>query len=73
MNGSFSMWTKTSLGLLQGSVLGFLLFNTNLNYLLLFLEEIEVFNYTDDTKNYTRGPNVENAVTKLENDALAIS
>ena len=55
----------------QGSVLGPLLFNIYLNDLFLFLEEIEVCNYADDTAIYTCGPNVENVVEKLENDALS--
>ena len=73
VNGSFSTWTKTSLGVPQGSVLGPLLFNICLNDLFLFLEETEVCNYADDTTIYTCGPNVENVVAKLENDALVIS
>ena len=72
MNGSFSMRTKSSLGLPQGSVLGPLLFNIYLNNLFLLLEETEVCNCADDTTIYTCGPNIENVVAKLENGALAI-
>ena len=71
VNGSFSMWTKTSLGVPQGSVLGLLLFNIYLNDLFLFLKETEVYNYANDTTIYTSSPNFENVVAKLDNDALA--
>ena len=53
VNGSFSTWTETVLGVPQGSVLGPLLFNIYLNDLLMFLEETEICNYADDT---TRAP-----------------
>ena len=49
VNGSFSTWTKTSLGVPQVSVLEPPLFNIYLNDLFLFLEETEVCNYADDT------------------------
>ena len=66
VKGSFSMWTKTFLGVPQGSGFGPLLFNIYLNDLFLFQEETEVCKYADDTTIYTCGPYVEN-------DALAIS
>ena len=73
VNCSFSMWAKTCLGVPQCSVLWPLLFNKYLNYILFFLDENEVCNYADDTAIYTCGPNFENVVAKLENDALALS
>ena len=70
VNGSFSIWTKTSLGVPQGSILGPFLFNIYLNDLFPFLEETEVCIYADNTTIYTCSSNVENVVAKLENDAL---
>ena len=37
------------------------------------MEKTEVCNYVDETKIHICSPNVENVVTKLKNDALAIS
>ena len=73
VNGSFSTWTETVLGVPQGSVLGPHLFNIYLNDLLMFLEETEICNYADDTTIYACGPNIENVIMHLENDALKIT
>ena len=56
VNGSFSTWTETVLGVLQGSVLGSLLFNKYLNDLFMFLEETKVCNYANDTTIYACVP-----------------
>ena len=73
VNGSFSTWTETVLGVPQGSVLGPLLFNIYLNDLFMFLEETEICNYADDTTIYACGPNIEDVIMHLENDALKIT
>ena len=73
VNGSFSTWTETVLGVPQGSVLGPLLFNIYLNDLFMFMEETEICNYADDTTIYACGPNIENVIMHLENDALKIN
>ena len=73
VNGSFSTWTKTILGVPQGSVLGPLLFNIYLNDLFMFLEETEVCNYADDTTIYAYGPKIDNVIAHLENDALKLT
>ena len=73
VNGSFSTWTETVLGVLQGSVLGLLLFNIYQNDLFMFLEDTKVCNYADDTTIYACGPKIETVIAHLEHDALKIT
>ena len=73
VNGSFSTWTETLMGVPQGSVLGPLLFNIYLNDLFMFLEETKVCNYADDTTIYACGPKIETVIAHLEHDALKIT
>ena len=70
VNGSFSACTETVLGVPQGSVLGPLLLKIYLNDLFMLLGETEICNYADDTTIYVCGPNIENFILHLENDAL---
>ena len=73
VNGSFSTWTETVIGVPQGSVLGPLLFNIYLNDLFMFMEETEICNYADDTTIYACGSSIESVIMDLENDALKIT
>ena len=63
VNGSFSTWAETVLGVPQDSVL----------VVFMLLEEIKICNYADSTTIYSCGPNIENVIMHLENDALKIT
>ena len=53
LNSNFSAWERIISGVLQGSILGPLLFNIFLNDLFLFIENLDLSNYADDNTLYS--------------------
>ena len=59
VNGSFTTWTETLLGVPQGSVFGPILINEYLNDIFMFLEQTKVCNYADDTTIHACDPKIK--------------
>ena len=59
VNSNSSMWEKMISGVLQGSILGPLLFKTFLNDLFLFVENSDLSNHADGNTLYSSGNDLE--------------
>ena len=59
INKTFSQWERITTGVLQGSILGPLLFNIFLNDHFLFVSNASLSNYVDDKTLYTFGDNLK--------------
>ena len=66
INSSFSSYLDIFQGILQGSILGPLLFNLFLCDLFLFVEEADITSYADDNTLYVCSQNVDVTLEKLE-------
>ena len=72
-NKQFSLWQELLQGVLQGSVLGRLLFDIYLNDLFYLAESTNVCNFADDTTFYACDKDVNSLINRLEHDSdLAI-
>ena len=73
INNSFSEWAKISAGVLQGSILGPLLFNSFINDIFLFLQKCDLANYADDSTMYASEKRVSTIIDSLSHEFTILS
>ena len=66
INSVYSIWKDISYGVLQGSILGPLLFNIYLCDLFYFLEKADIASYPDDNTLYSAQKNTETVINTIE-------
>ena len=70
INNVFSSWEDLILALLQGLVLGTLLFKLYLNNLLFFLKNVAICNFADDATTYISDESLETVLKSLEKNSM---
>ena len=73
IHNSISTRSSIEYGVLQGSVLGPLLFNIGLSDLFYECENLNIANYTDDTTTYACGEVIRPVISELKSLALNCS
>ena len=61
-------WKILNKGVLQGSILGPLLFNVFMNDMFLFMERCNLYNYADDNSIIYSSPDIETVTLNLKHD-----
>jgi len=73
VNGSFSEWKYIDQGFSQGSVLAPLSFNICINDMLIFIPDIDICNYADDTTLYVSDTDTIHILNKLESSISTVA
>ena len=71
LNNTYSEWIDILYGMPPGSILDSLLFNIFLCDLSLFLHDIPIANYSNDSSPYCTGLKISNVIIELKNVAEA--
>ena len=69
INTTFSLWTELLQGVPQRSVVGPVLINIYINDMIFELNEIDIYNFANDTIPYVCDSNLKSVLGKLEHNS----
>ena len=69
VGSSYSEWSEIKHGILQGSLLGPLLFNILMSDLFFVIEKSDICSFEDDNTLYSCGANLKTVLENLKHDA----
>ena len=72
INSTFSTWSEIFFGVIQGSILGPILFNIDLADMFLVCKDISIASYADDNSPYACEKDMQSVIDKLQNDSIAL-
>ena len=64
----FSIWRTITSGVLQGSILGLLLFNIFVNDIFLFAKKSTLCNYADDNTQFSCEKTIDQVINNVQTD-----
>ena len=67
ISDTYNSWQEILSGVPQGSILGPLLFNIDIDNLFFIIEDCDIADYADGNTPYLSGKNVEEVLKGLEN------
>ena len=72
VGSAYSKWSKIRRGILQGSILGLLLFNIFINDIFMIIEQSDICNFADDNTLYSCGERLTEIKENLVSDTKRI-
>jgi len=72
INSTVSEWLEVVSGILQGSILGPLLFNIFINYIFFFIQKADICNFAEDNSLFASNKCLDEVISILQTETTNI-